>query len=108
MSADPRAALAALVAALERHLELATSRRDPDDAGVVAAADAIAEAFDDYDEALFEATDVATPLAVFGDADDDDDDDDERVGARDDDEDDGVYAGLDDEDVDYDEDEPEE
>lgn len=99
MSADPRAALAALVAALERHLELASSRRDPDDPAVVAAADAVAEAFDDYDEALFEATDVATPLAVYGDGDDDEDPVDgpgEDVG--------DVYAGLDDEDVDYDED----
>ena len=79
MTADPRAALALLVSALERHLEVATTRRDPDDPGVIAAAEALAEAFDDYDEVLFAATEVATPLAVYGDEDDFDDDDDEVV-----------------------------
>lgn len=96
MTADPRAALARLVSALERHLEVATNRRDPDDAGVITAAEALAAAFDDYDEALFTATEVATPLAVYGDIDDDDDDDDDET---------AVYAGLDDEDVDFEDDE---
>ena len=103
MTADPRAALALLVSALERHLEVATTRRDPDDPGVIAAAEALAEAFDDYDEVLFAATEVATPLAVYGDEDDFDDDDDEVVDPRAAVE--GkatVYAGLDDEDVDFD------
>lgn len=113
MTADPRAALALLVSALERHLEVATTRRDPDDPAVIGAAEALAEAFDNYDETLFAATEVATPLAVYGDMDDEDDEDDEDY---DDDEVDGVdprtqvdaesavYAGLDDEDVDFDED----
>ena len=92
MIADPRAALAQLVSALERHLEVAADRRDPDDAAVISAAEALAEAFDDYDEALFLATEVATPLAVYGDLDDD---------GTDDVDDDGVYSGLDDEDVVY-------
>ena len=39
MTADPRAALTSLVAALERHLEVASSRRDPDDPAVVSAAE---------------------------------------------------------------------
>ena len=56
MTADPRAALETLVAALERHLELAASRRDADDPAVGAAAEAVIEAFDDYDEALFDTT----------------------------------------------------
>ena len=109
MTADPRAALALLVSALERHLEVASTRRDPDDPGVISAAEALAEAFDDYDEALFAATEVATPLAVYGDDDDDfdDDDDDDDVDEVDPrtelDGGSAVYAGLDDEDVDFDE-----
>ena len=93
MTVDPRAALAQLVTALERHLEVASSRRDPDDPAVVSAAEALAVAFDDYDEALFVATDVATPLAVYGDFEDDLDTDEDGS---------GVYAGLDDEEIDFD------
>ena len=108
MTADPRAALALLVSALERHLEVATTRRDPDDPAVIGAAEALAEAFDNYDETLFAATEVATPLAVYGDLDDEDDDDyddDDEVDPRPAvDADSAVYAGLDDEDVDFDED----
>ncbi|MGV1030039.1 MAG: hypothetical protein ACOYBU_16235, partial [Dermatophilaceae bacterium] len=86
MTADPRAALATLVAALERHLELAASRRDAEDPAVAAAAEAVIEAFDDYDETLFDATSVATPLGVY--VDDEDDEDDEDEGEDDDDADD--------------------
>ncbi len=73
MTVDPRAALEQLITALERHLEASRARRDPDHPMVVAAAQDLAEAFDDYDEALFNATEVATPLAIYG-----DDFDDER------------------------------
>jgi hypothetical protein len=113
MTADPRAALATFVAALERHLELAASRKDADDPAVGAAAEAVIEAFDDYDEALFDSTGVATPLGVYGEDDEDDDDEEEDDEDDEDDEaapagladrDGGVYAGLDDEDVDFDED----
>lgn len=117
MTADLRAALSTLVAALERHLEVATMRRDPDDPSVVAAATDLADAFDDYDELLFETTEVATPLAVFegdDDSDDDDDDSDDDDDDDDDDEDDDEldeldeegasdhYFGLDDEEYDVD------
>ena len=106
MTADPRAALALLVSALERHLEVATTRRDPDDPAVIGAAEALAEAFDNYDETLFAATEVATPLADYGDLDDEDDDDyddDDEVDPRTAvDAESAVYAGLDDEDVDFD------
>ena len=78
MSADPRAALATFVAALERHLELAASRKDAEDPAVGAAAEAVVEAFDDYDEALFErlrawrlarsAEDSVPAFVVFTDA----------------------------------------
>ena len=89
MTADPRAALAILVSALERHLEVASSRRDPDDSHVISAAQDLADAFDDYDEALFRSTEVATPLAVYdGPFDDEDDDEDDDFDDDDDDEDD--------------------
>ena len=94
MTADPRAALAILVSALERHLEVASSRRDPDDLHVISAAQDLADAFDDYDEALFRSTEVATPLAVYD-------------GPFDDDEDDEDDDDFDDEDDDDDEDEDE-
>jgi hypothetical protein len=92
MTADPRAALTSLVAALERHLEVATSRHDPDDPAVVSAAEELADAFFDYDEALFELTGVTTPLDGPYDEEDeddlDDDDDDEDEDEDDDDDDD--------------------
>lgn len=78
MNTDPRAALAALIAALERHYEASAASRGDDDPHLEAATDQLTSAFDTYDDALFEAYDVATPLIVFdGDDDDDDDDDDE-------------------------------
>ena len=97
MTADPRAALTTLVAALERHLEVASSRRDPDDPAVVSAAEELTDAFFDYDEALFEVTGVTTPLDGPYDDDDEDDLDD------DDDEDDEIDEDdLDDDDIDDD------
>jgi pyruvate/2-oxoacid:ferredoxin oxidoreductase alpha subunit len=91
MTVDPRSALESLVVALERHFEAATASRDPDHPMVIAAATDLAEAFDDYDEALYVATEVATPLAIYGDELDGDDDEDG-----------GVYAGLESEDYDED------
>jgi pyruvate/2-oxoacid:ferredoxin oxidoreductase alpha subunit len=94
MTVDPRSALESLVMALERHLEAATASRDPDHPMVIAAATDLAEAFDDYDEALYVATEVATPLAIYG----------EELEGDDDDEDGGVYAGLESEEYDEDDD----
>jgi hypothetical protein len=105
MSADPRAALTSLVSAFERHLEACSGRRGEDDPTVAAAYDDLLDAFETYDNALYEAFGEMTPLDVYtgDDADDDDDDDDEDDEDdedldEDDDDDDGVYAGLDDED----------
>ncbi|HEX3003225.1 MAG TPA: primosomal protein [Angustibacter sp.] len=108
---DPRAALDALVTALERHLEAAASRRGENDPVVLAAYRSVADAFEDYDDALLDAFDEVTPLEVYrGDEDDDDDEDDEDD--EDDDEFDepddvegGTYTGLDDEEYDEVEDE---
>lgn len=129
MSDDPRAALAVFVNALERHLELASSGRNPDDPHLREAYDALSDAFEAYDDALYDEYGVATPFFVpadedddfddfddFDDEDDDDEDeddeaeededldDDELEEFEDDDEDDDAasYRGLDDEDIEYD------
>jgi hypothetical protein len=118
MSDDPRAALSQLVAAFERHLEASSTRHGDDDPSVVAAYEDLADAFEAYDGALYDAYGEMTPLDIYsGDDDEDDDDSDEDDGTDDegtegdelddhDDEDgDGpqLYAGLDD-DVDFDDD----
>ncbi len=114
MSADPRAALSQLVTAFERHLEASSTRHGDDDPTVVAAYEDLADAFEVYDGALYDAYGEMTPLDIYsgddGDDDDDDDDDDERddggVELDDHDDEDGdgarLYSGLDD-DIDYDE-----
>lgn len=96
MTADPRAALATFVAALEAHLELSAVRRGEDDPAVVAAYEKVADAFVAYDDALLTAYGEVTPL----DLPDEDDDDDELV-------DEAELAQLDDEDDWDDEDEDE-
>jgi hypothetical protein len=106
---DPRAALEKLTIALERHFEAATSRRDPDHPMVSAAAQDLAEAFDEYDEALYEATEVATPLAIYGEefdvVEDEDDEGGPYAGLESDDyEDEDDDDGDDDEDDEFDED----
>ena len=107
MKADPRAALANLTASLERHLEASASRLGENDPTVVAAYQAVADAFDLYDDALLEAYGEVTPLEIYsGDDDDDDDDDDDEVGevldnhGDEDGDSNGVYLGLDDSDYD--------
>jgi hypothetical protein len=105
MTADPRAALANLTAALERHLEASISRRGENDPTVVAAYQDVADAFDLYDDALLEAYGEVTPLVIYNGEDDDDeldDDDDDELDDHSDDEGDGagVYLGLDDSDYD--------
>jgi hypothetical protein len=108
MTDDPRAALTALTAAFERHLEVATTRRDPEDQAVMTAAEDLADAFLDYDEALFDATGVTTPLDgpyddddLDDEDDDDDDDEDDDLGDEDDDDDDDE---VDEDDLDDDDD----
>src|SRR5665648_380562 len=87
MSADPRAALASFVSALERHLEAASTRRGENDPAVVAAYQDLAEAFDRYDDALMDAFGEVTPLEIYnGDDEDDRDGDDEFDDDLDDDE----------------------
>ncbi len=113
MTRHPRAALNELVAALERHLEMAADRRGKDDPAVVAAYQRIANAFVDYDDALLDTYGEVTPLDVYSDdgEDDDDDYDEDDLEAEDHD---GVDvdnladSDLDDSDDDSDDDEAEE
>ena len=114
MSADPRAALSQLVAAFERHLEASSTRHGDDDPTVVAAYEDLADAFEAYDGALYDAYGEMTPLDIYSGDDEgpDDDDDDEgpdgggdELDDHDDEDGDGarLYSGLDD-DIEYDDD----
>ncbi|ATG51954.1 DNA primase [Brachybacterium vulturis] len=97
MNSDPRSALAALIAAFERHYEAAAASRGDDDPALDAATEQLATAFDAYDDALFDAYEIATPLIVFDDDDDDDDDDfDDLDDFEDDEDDEGEYDDEDD------------
>lgn len=73
---DPRAALTALITALERHYDVAIASNGDDDDRLDAATDQLSQAFENYDDALFEKFGIATPFVVFDDDDDDDFDDD--------------------------------
>ena len=86
MSNDPRAALQALVSAFEEHLVAASNRRSDDDPAVDGAYIAIADAFDAYEEALYDAYDEVTPLTVFAEEDDSDDEDEDDDDSDDDEE----------------------
>ena len=85
MNTDPRAALDRLVAALEAHLAAAASRRGDTDPAVARAYDTLADAFDVYDEALFQAYRETTPFELYDDEDEDDDLDDDDLDDEDDD-----------------------
>ncbi|MFC3299167.1 hypothetical protein FJV46_13065 [Arthrobacter agilis] len=76
MSIDPRVALQSLVTALEEHLAASASRRREDDPAVEAAYVGIVDAFEVYEEALYDAFGEVTPLEIYEETDGDDDDDD--------------------------------
>lgn len=75
MSNDPRAELVLLTAALEEHLTAITNSRGEHDASIDNAYVAIANAFERYEEALFDAYEEVTPLEVFIEDEDEEDDD---------------------------------
>ena len=85
MTTDPRAALDRLVAALEVHLAAAAGRRGENDPAVARAYDTLADAFDTYDEALFDAYGEATPFVLYDEVEDERDDDAEDDEEADDD-----------------------
>lgn len=108
MTSDPRAALAALVAALERHLELSSVTHRDDDPAIRAAYEQIGDAFVAYDDALLDAYGEVTPLDIYTDDDEDDDlediDEEELDELEDDELDEEDEDDEDDEDDDWDED----
>ena len=75
MSIDPRVALQSLTSALEEHLVAASTRRGDGDPAVEAAFFAVADAFEVYEDALYEAYNEVTPLQVFDDEEGDEDED---------------------------------
>jgi len=90
MTTEPRAALDRLIAALEAHLAAAGRRQGEADPAVVSAYQTLADAFEEYDEALYDAFDEVTPFVLYDEAEDAAEDDDELddVELVDDDEDD--------------------
>ncbi|MBW3068611.1 MULTISPECIES: DNA primase [unclassified Actinomyces] len=99
MTNDPRLALNRLIAAFEAHLDAAATGDEASPA-VVAAEDALQDAFFTYDDALFTAYGIELPFDAFdSDEDEDEDEDDEDA---EDDEDEGAEDDYDDEDVDED------
>ena len=83
MSIDPRVALQSLVTALEEHLAASASRRRETDPAVAAAYLGIVDAFEVYEEALYDAFGELTPFEIYEESDDDDpdlaDDDDDDL-----------------------------
>ena len=92
MSTDPRVSLDALVSALQEHFAAATNKRGEDDPTLEHTYYALADAFEGYEDALYDATGEVTPLDIFEDEDDDDDDDFDDYEDDEDDEDD--FDGL--------------
>lgn len=84
MTADPRAALDRLVAALEAHYNAVATRRSDDDPAVDDAYDVLADAYEVYEDALATRFGEVTPFYL---ADDVDEDDEDEAGDEDDDED---------------------
>jgi hypothetical protein len=77
MTDDPRAALARLVATLEDHLAASANRRGETDPAVADAYQRVADAFEAYEEALYDAYDEVTPFVLYDDVEDDRDDEDD-------------------------------
>lgn len=77
MSKDPRHDLDKLIAALERHFEVALSiNEDVEDSEVLTdAEDKLRDAFFTYDDTLFTTTGAELPFDILDDDFDDDDDD---------------------------------
>lgn len=100
MSVDPRAALSRFINAVERHFELASSGRGNDDPHVQEAADSLADAFETYEDALYEAYGLNTPFFLPADEDDFDDDLDEDEDEDSDDEEEDDEEEDDDDEVD--------
>lgn len=86
MSIDPRVSLETLLSAFQEHLAAATNKRGDDDPALEHAYYALADAFEAYEDVLYDATSEVTPLDVFEDEDDDEDDDFDDFDSEDDEE----------------------
>ncbi|GAA0290755.1 primosomal protein [Kineococcus aurantiacus] len=106
MTPDPRAALARLVATLEDHLAAAANRRGETDPAVADAYQRVADAFEAYEEALYDAYDEVTPFVLYDDVEDERDDDEEEDDEDDDESDDESDAEDDEDENDDEEDAP--
>jgi hypothetical protein len=71
MNVEPRAALQRLVAALERHLETVAGGRGEDDPALQAAHKQLTDAFQAYEESLYDAYGAYTPFMVYDEDEDD-------------------------------------
>lgn len=71
MTTDPRVALEALKASLDEHLNAVVSRRSDSDPAVEAAFFAVADAYEVYEDGLYEAYEESLPLEVYDDGEDD-------------------------------------
>ena len=78
MAPDPRAAFDRFVAALEAHLEAVARDRTDDSPAVIAAASTLIDAFETYDEAIYDRYGVDTPFVVYDDSDEYEDDDEDE------------------------------
>ena len=67
MIVEPRAALDRLIAALDQHFAAAASGRGEDDPAYISAFRTLIDAFETYDEALYEVHGIDTPFLVYDD-----------------------------------------
>jgi hypothetical protein len=72
MSTDPRVALSVLISCLEEHLSAVSGKRGAQDASISAAFLAVADAFEEYEDSLYEAYEEFLPLTITDEDDDDD------------------------------------
>lgn len=67
MSIDPQYALQVLIARLENHLEAVSQSRGASDAAVDAAFGSLADAFEAYDDAIYDKYGELLPFSIPGD-----------------------------------------
>jgi hypothetical protein len=77
MTTSPRDALDRLVAALEAHYGAVTRRSGEADPAVIGAYQTLADAFETYDNALYETFDEVTPFELVDESEEDDELDDD-------------------------------
>lgn len=74
MSKDPWAALERLTTVLSQHLTAVEQRQGPEDAAVSQTYDLVADAYQDYEDALWDTHGESLPLDLYDEDDDQDED----------------------------------